>query len=364
MSTTYNNIILLKSDGSTLGFENVQTAVNSASSGDLVSIYPGTYDGGIVLKNNVDLFLLPNAIISSSELTGTLRDNGNQINIVIEGRGDIYNISGSSYEIVLTHPSSSIEKTLRANSLNNGDFLRVELVSGSLNFVNKSTHELKSLILDSKIIYVSTSDDLSAKVALATSSQLIDVGPGTHNLGSNQVILKNDVNFKFSPGVIISSSHPSGTFSDDNQTVITYWNGEPIIYNSNGAANFWVIASNANSKIIGYERKYIAQIQQSGSNNPSVLYLHKNSLGSDVSWSRTATGSYLATSSVATLNGIVYVKSFVGYNNDGKLFFGYGQKGSLSKQLKIFTYDISGSAIDINSTNPVNIEVNVYYTLQ
>lgn len=85
-------------------------AANVAQSGDLIFVYPGTYDIGansIILKNGVNWHFLPSVFITSSSNNGTFYDNNTAVDVNFEGDPIIAN-SASSYSINLQDSNSKV----------------------------------------------------------------------------------------------------------------------------------------------------------------------------------------------------------------------------------------------------------------
>jgi|GEM_PF-5700051 len=75
-------------------------AANAAQSGDLIFVFPGTYDLGnnsILLKDNVNWQFLSNVFITSSSSNGTFYDNNEVITLNFEGNPRINNTGGGKF---------------------------------------------------------------------------------------------------------------------------------------------------------------------------------------------------------------------------------------------------------------------------
>lgn len=71
-------------------------AAAAANSGDLIVVYPGTYDVGnnsILLKDGVNWQFMPGVTITSSSANGTFYDNNVAVNVKFEGEPIIDNTS-------------------------------------------------------------------------------------------------------------------------------------------------------------------------------------------------------------------------------------------------------------------------------
>ncbi len=70
-------------------YTSVQAAVTAASAGQTVEVYPGTYTESVVLKNRVNLYFYPGAIVrwGGSDSANTIGDNGVADTVVIGGSG-------------------------------------------------------------------------------------------------------------------------------------------------------------------------------------------------------------------------------------------------------------------------------------
>lgn len=86
-------------------------ALEAASSGDLIVVFPGNYDVGdqcIFLKDNVNLFCLPNVAFTSSNADGTFGDNNVEVNCSIQGFPLILNTSANKLPFNLENSASRI----------------------------------------------------------------------------------------------------------------------------------------------------------------------------------------------------------------------------------------------------------------
>ncbi len=89
-------------------FTLIQDAINKASSGNLIVVYPGTYNEQITLKAGVDFHFIGNVIISSDSSQGTVIDNNIQIVSNWSGTPVITNSNGLNKRIVLQNSLSKI----------------------------------------------------------------------------------------------------------------------------------------------------------------------------------------------------------------------------------------------------------------
>ncbi len=86
-------------------------ALEAASSGDLILVYPGTYDLDdqcIFLKDNVNLFCFPNVVFTSSNSDGTFGDNNIAVTCSIQGFPLILNTSANKLPFNLVNSASRI----------------------------------------------------------------------------------------------------------------------------------------------------------------------------------------------------------------------------------------------------------------
>jgi hypothetical protein len=213
-------------------------------------------------------------------------------------------------------------------------------------------------------------DSLLDVYASTQSGDLVIVYPGTYNLGDNSIQLRNGVNWKFMPGVTITSDSTGGTFKDGGTTVITKFEGDPTIENTNGISKF--IVKTTGTKIYGYVRRYRALLNPDitapfGDFVFQVIEL-ENSLGGDVVWTRSQNGIY-----VGTLSGAFSTKTFINFSN-GDNDDGIAQHYRLLCLRSIGTSAITFTVYDKNgSLSPysesanmitlpnISIEVLVYY---
>ncbi len=90
-----------------IGLDSLLDVYDNTQAGDLVIVYPGTYDIGnnsIQLKDGVNWKFMPGVTISSDSTDGTFKDNGVAVNIKIDGipyiintnNGGMINLSGAS----------------------------------------------------------------------------------------------------------------------------------------------------------------------------------------------------------------------------------------------------------------------------
>jgi len=94
-------------------FVTIQAAINAAASGDVVIVYPGTYDEQITLKNGVNIYLHDGVIIdyTSSTAGATIRDNAAPVTVIIDGYGTIKRSSASNsqnFALFITSQSSNV----------------------------------------------------------------------------------------------------------------------------------------------------------------------------------------------------------------------------------------------------------------
>ena len=120
-SLTTNNVLYVAKNGDDATgladrldkpFLTVQAAITAASSGDLVYVYPGTYNESIILKDGVNIYLTDGATILNNALK-TVTDNNVAVTCIIDGYGQILNTTvGTGYAIDIRNASSDI--TIRA----------------------------------------------------------------------------------------------------------------------------------------------------------------------------------------------------------------------------------------------------------
>lgn len=82
-----------------------------------------------------------------------------------------------------------------------------------------------------KSIYV---DSLTEVYDASVSGDLVEVGPGTYDIGDNHIQLKDGVNWQFAAGVTITGTNTTAVFNDDGQDIHLQWAGNPTIRNTNG----------------------------------------------------------------------------------------------------------------------------------
>ncbi len=119
-----------------IGVDSLLEVYDNTKSGDLVVVYPGTYDlgaNGIKLKDGVNFLFMPGVVINSTNPNGAFYDDGVEIHCTIQGSPKI--INGAGVAINLTNQSSSCplnNKNLTVQNLpdpvlfNEGDIVTVE----------------------------------------------------------------------------------------------------------------------------------------------------------------------------------------------------------------------------------------------
>lgn len=119
-----------------IGVDSLLELYDNTKSGDLVVVYPGTYDlgaNGIKLKDGVNFLFMPGVVINSTNPSGTFYDDGVEVHCTIQGSPKIINGAGAA--INLTNQSSSCplnNKNLTVQNLpdpllfNEGDIVTVE----------------------------------------------------------------------------------------------------------------------------------------------------------------------------------------------------------------------------------------------
>lgn len=143
-----SKVILIRPNGTTKGFSNIQSAINGATSGDTITVYNGTYTEQITVKNGVNMFCLPGVIITSNNSVGTIIDNGVEARIILAGEPTITN-TGIGSRINLTNVNSDINESTEFSNLVISGSLTVtgsEYVNGNM-IVTGSTTLLNSLII-------------------------------------------------------------------------------------------------------------------------------------------------------------------------------------------------------------------------
>lgn len=111
------SIITKPSNVISVGIENCDynsliSAMNSAVPGDLILVFPGTYNLGtssLILKNGVDIECLGTVIITSSNSVATITDNGTQCLMRLKGFPEIINTNALQKRIVLTNLNSNVK---------------------------------------------------------------------------------------------------------------------------------------------------------------------------------------------------------------------------------------------------------------
>ena len=91
----------------TIPFKTLSAAKNAAQSGDTIMVLPGTYDEDDLLKDDVNWFFFPGAIIDSTSGSPVFDTDASSITSIIGGHGEFYadgivvNFAGSDAEITL-----------------------------------------------------------------------------------------------------------------------------------------------------------------------------------------------------------------------------------------------------------------------
>lgn len=99
----------------------IQAAITAASSGDMVYVYPGTYNESIVLKNGVNIYFTDGAIISNNTAS-IVTDNNVAVTCVIDGYGEFINTSTSSGRSVFVISNASSNIIIRAKYVENNGY--------------------------------------------------------------------------------------------------------------------------------------------------------------------------------------------------------------------------------------------------
>lgn len=94
------------------GLDSLLDVYDNTKAGDVVIVYPGTYDIGnnsIQLKDGVHWHFFPGVTITSDSTGGTFKDNNVQCNLRFDGFPTITNSNGLDKRIVLQHASSLLD---------------------------------------------------------------------------------------------------------------------------------------------------------------------------------------------------------------------------------------------------------------
>ena len=84
VDSIYGNDTTAETNNPNKPYLSIQTAINSASSGDLVVINTGTYNQALILKNGVDVYCQPNTVLNSG-----IVDNGTSVTCKVLGKPNI-----------------------------------------------------------------------------------------------------------------------------------------------------------------------------------------------------------------------------------------------------------------------------------
>ncbi len=100
-----SKIVVMKSNTSgvgLIGLGSLLDVYDNTKAGDMVTVYPGTYDIGdntIILKDGVRWMFIGKPTITSNSPNGTFTDNGLVINVEAEGDAEVINTSGQIFKI-------------------------------------------------------------------------------------------------------------------------------------------------------------------------------------------------------------------------------------------------------------------------
>lgn len=179
-----------------IGVDSLLEVYDNTKSGDLVVVYPGTYDlgaNGIKLKDGVNFLFMPGVVINSTNPNGAFYDDGVEVHCTIQGSPKIINGAGAA--INLTNQSSSCplnNKNLTVHNLpdpvlfNEGDIVTLE---GGATYKHNGT-TWKPLV-DEYDLYIDSSN-------YTQFNQLIETIEKLHvsvfvDLGDNQDLLIDEL---------------------------------------------------------------------------------------------------------------------------------------------------------------------------
>lgn len=108
------------------------------------------------------------------------------------------------------------------------------------------------------------------------AGDLVIVYPGTYDIGNNSIQLKDGVNWKFMPGVTITSSSANGTFYDNNVAVNMKFEGKPKIQNSNGYGYLVVLQNTSSVLDFFYEFSGYLSIPGGGDGSQAEFFIDRN----------------------------------------------------------------------------------------
>ena len=172
-----SKVILIKSSGVTRGFNTIQSAINGALSGDTLTVYNGTYNEQVIVKDSVDMFCLPGVIITSNNINGTLIDNSIKATVVLIGKPTITNTGGGN-SINLTNTGSYLNQsndfqnlTVYDNLISSGTFDSVGniITEDSIHVFNDITAS-GNLVVEGTAFFNSTSINYTTSASYAVSS--------------------------------------------------------------------------------------------------------------------------------------------------------------------------------------------------
>lgn len=100
--TVPSNIFQVGSDRT---YITIQSAIDAASTGDVVEIFSGTYTGQVILKNGLYFYVWPNVLITSTAATGTITNNNvSGVKTYWSGTTPHVQNTGAGYAIYLYDP--------------------------------------------------------------------------------------------------------------------------------------------------------------------------------------------------------------------------------------------------------------------
>lgn len=105
-------IHIRKANGYTIGVDSLMDVEDQAQSGDLVIVFPGTYDIGdnsIQLKDGVNWKFEPGVTVSSDSVNGTVTDNNVEVNCHFRGQPKLINTSSNKYRLRKLNVNSNIK---------------------------------------------------------------------------------------------------------------------------------------------------------------------------------------------------------------------------------------------------------------
>ncbi|MDY0084082.1 MAG: hypothetical protein RBR74_12935, partial [Ignavibacteriaceae bacterium] len=268
-----------------IGVDSLLEVYDNTKSGDLVVVYPGTYDlgaNGIKLKDGVNFLFMPGVVINSTNPSGAFYDDGVEVHCTIQGSPKIINGAGAA--INLTNQSSSCplnNKNLTVQNLpdpmlfNEGDIVTLE---GGATYKHNGT-TWKPLVDEYDFYYtIDTIQNATAEI-MASDKNVVSIfidfsnqtAPvhfnggifgGTKKLNvfikSNMHVLIYDgiiasqVNINF-PSGWLSLKSPNKSFTDQEQYTVSYHHelttlssavvGQKALITSQGGLLYKLIAS-------------------------------------------------------------------------------------------------------------------------